>query len=124
MELRWLLVWLVCCGLTDANQVNIDKEVSETFPSLANAQTTFKTSQRKYEQRLETKQLLTRVRVDEYVGPQGAGYTMTARLRQASCPERPTGEPCVWRYFRHEGPETYRNVGEGVWTLEPLEKTP
>lgn len=59
--------------------------------------------------------------VDVYSGPQGEGFIMIARMQQIDCLMwHPGGEPCVWRYFVHEGPEQYRDNGEGVWQLQPL----
>lgn len=68
----------------------------------------------------------TRVQLEvhEYVGPQGVGYTMFARVKvpatDAACLAiRPTGPDCVWIYFEHVGPETYKDKDELTWTLQP-----
>ena len=126
--MRWWLLWVALCGFTHADRTTIDANVQTTFTDEVATQATERTLRGKHRQLVANPRPIPNGNggqfqfiVDEYVGPQGAGYTLNARVRQASCPERPTGEPCVWRSFRHEGAEGYRDAGEGVWTLEPLE---
>lgn len=64
--------------------------------------------------------------IDEYVGPFGTGYTLRARVTQPNTDGNCVvwhlgGEPCVWEYFEHVGPETYRNSGALAWRLTPHE---
>lgn len=50
--------------------------------------------------------------VHEYDGPQGTGYVMVARSQHGTQ---------IWRYVKHVGPETYRDVGNEQWIMEPKE---
>ena len=53
---------------------------------------------------------LLQVAVHEYDGPQGQGYVIIARSRQAEG---------IWQFSRHVGPETYRDASANRWMIEP-----
>ena len=126
-QLTWVLAGLVCCGFTPPDLAKLNERVAVAFTAEDGVQVTEKSQHGKHRQILSNPRPMPdgtggqfQFGVDEYVGPQGVGYTLTAKIRQASCAERPTGEPCVWRYQRHEGPESYRDKNNNVWILEPL----
>lgn len=135
---HWLVIGMLLCGFTLADQPTIDQQIQDTVTIIVNGEEAVKASKGKYRQVLAspTKILevsglqdgkLAQYEVHEYVGPKGAGYTVFVRVQQATCEEHLADPllaeaPCVWRLFRHEGPETWRDDGEGVWTLEPVAK--
>lgn len=125
--MRWLLVWFLLCAFTHADRVTLEGRIQATFADEAVSQASEQILKGKHAQKLANPRPMPdgtggqfQFTVDEYVGPQGAGYTMNARIRQDSCPERLSGEPCVWRWFQHEGPERYRDRNEQQWVLESL----
>lgn len=124
-RLTYLMAWLLCCGFTPSAQLQTN--VDAGFAEEQIVQSGEKALKGKHRQLLANPRPMPdgsggqfQMEVHEYVGPSGVGYTMVARIRQASCPDRPSGEPCVWVRFQHEGPEGHRDRGEGVWTLEPV----
>ena len=121
-QLIGLVIWLFCSGFSAEEQAQYAEEANAYFDQQAVLQTSEKTVKGKYTQDAEKQSGALSYQTHVYDGPNGVGYTQIAILTQTPCDEHPDGEPCVWRYFRHDGPELERDKSELTWMLKPLEK--